>query len=98
MLISYFKLKKEQPPEVSYKTAVLPLNLLYKVIVWNFVSGSDLKPSRLSNVAKIPIAFKSSFKQNLAHMSPMYLATTLSCEPRFRMFIINSYNTKSKRF
>ena len=37
-----------------------------------------------------------SFKQNLAHMSSIYLAPTLSSEPRFRMFIINGYYTKSK--
>ena len=37
----------------------LLLNWLYKVTVWNFVSLSDLKPSQLSNITKIPVAFKS---------------------------------------
>ena len=37
----------------------LLLNWLYEVIVWNFVSGSHLKPSRLSNITKIPVAFKT---------------------------------------
>ena len=30
-------------------------------IVWNFVSGLHLKPSQLSNITKIPMAFKSEF-------------------------------------
>ena len=53
---------KKQPPEVFYKNAVLPLNWLYEVTVWNFVSGSHLKPSRLSNITKIPVNFKSKPK------------------------------------
>ena len=55
----------------------LLLNWLYGVIVWNFVSGSHLKPSWLSNITK-------------------YQSYTLSCEPRFCMFIINGYYIKSK--
>ena len=35
----------------------LLVNWLYKKIVWNFVSGSHLKPSRL-NMTKIPVVFK----------------------------------------
>ena len=35
----------------------LLLNWLYEVIVWNFVSGSYLKPSRLSNITKILVTF-----------------------------------------
>ena len=37
-----------------------------------------------------------SFKENFAYMSSIYLTLTLSCEPRFCMFIINGYYTKSK--
>ena len=38
----------------------LLLNWLYEVIVWGFVSGQSLsKPSWLSNITKIPAAFKS---------------------------------------
>ena len=36
----------------------LLLNWLYKVIVWNFVSGLHLKPSWLSSITKIPVTFK----------------------------------------
>ena len=32
--------------------------LTLRSIVWNFVSGSHLKPSQLSNITKIPVAFK----------------------------------------
>ena len=35
--------------------------IVYEVIVWNFVSGSHLKPSRLSNITKTPVAFKPEF-------------------------------------
>ena len=35
----------------------LLLNWLREVIVWNFVSGSHLKPTWLSNITKIPVAF-----------------------------------------
>ena len=38
-----------------------------------------------------------SSKHNSAQMLSLYLTTTLLFEPRFRMFIINGYNTKSKR-
>ena len=38
-----------------------------------------------------------SFKQNSAYMSFLNLTHTLSFEPRFRMFIINGYDKKSKR-
>ena len=71
------------------------LNWLYEVIIWKFVSGPHLKPSWLGNITKIPVNL--SFKQNLVHMPSIYLIPTLSCEPRFRMFIINSYCTKNKR-
>ena len=37
----------------------LLLNWLYEVIVWNFVSGSQLIPFWLSNITKISVAFKS---------------------------------------
>ena len=33
--------------------------LTLRSIVWNLVSGLHLKPSRLSNITKIPVAFKS---------------------------------------
>ena len=36
----------------------LLLNRLYEVIVWKFVPGLHLKPSWLSNITKITIAFK----------------------------------------
>ena len=39
----------------------LLLNCLYENIVWHFISGSLLKPSWLSNIAKKPIAFKQNF-------------------------------------
>ena len=74
----------------------LLLNWLYEVIIWNFVSLSHLKPSRLCNIIKIPLAFKPNFKQNSVHMPSIYLTPTLSFEPRFCMFIINSYYTKIK--
>ena len=35
------------------------LNWPYEVIVWNFISGLHLKPSWLSNITKIPVAFNS---------------------------------------
>ena len=38
-----------------------------------------------------------SSKHNSAQMLSLYLTTTLPFEPRFRMFIINGYYTKSKR-
>ena len=76
----------------------LLLNWLYKMVVWNFVSGQSLsKPSWLSNITKIPVAFKPDFKSNLLHMRSLYLTLTLSFEPRFFMFIINGNYTKSKR-
>ena len=36
----------------------LLLNWLYEMIVWKFVFGSHLKPAWLSNITKIPVAFK----------------------------------------
>ena len=38
-----------------------------------------------------------SFKHNSAHISSLNLTSTLSFEPRFRMFIINDYDRKNKR-
>ena len=61
------------------------LSWLYELTVWDFVSGSHLKPS-----------WNQSFKQNLVHMPSIYLTPILSGKPRFCMFIINSYFTKSK--
>ena len=72
--------------------------LTSRSIVWKLTSGSHLKPSRLSNIATIPVAFKSGFLKKLAHMPSAYLTPTPSCENRFRMFIFNSYYTKSKRW
>ena len=69
--------------------------LTLRSIVWNFVSGSHLKPSRLSNITKIPITFKSKLSRKLGDMVFIYLIITLSSEPRFRMFIINGSYTKS---
>ena len=63
-------------------------------IVWSFVSGSHLKPPWLSNITKIPVVFKR-FKQNFAHLLSLYFTSTLSCKPRFCMFITNSYYTKA---
>ena len=67
-----YQTEKEQPLEVFYKKIFLKilqyswekicvrqlLKWLYEVIVWNFVSGSHLKPSWLSNITKIPVTFK----------------------------------------
>ena len=70
--------------------------LTLRSIVWNLISGSHLKPSRLNNITKIPVAYKSElFKKNWRIYS-LYLTPTLFCDPRFQMFIINSYYTKSK--
>ena len=50
------------------------------------------------NVTKMLQSLSSqSFKYNLAHMLSLKLTPTLSFEPRFRMFIINGYDRKSKR-
>ena len=56
----------------------------------------DQKQPWLSNLTKIPVAFKR-FKQNLSHMPFINLTPTLSCKPRLYIFIINGYYTKSKR-
>ena len=93
------------PMQNSWETPILKntcvwllLNWLYKMVVWNFVSGQSLsKPSWRSNMTKIPVAFKPDFKYNLLHMRSLYLTLTLSFEPRFFMFIINGNYTKSKR-
>ena len=53
--------------------------LTLRSIVWNLASGSHLKPSRLSNITKIPLPFKSEVQKNLAHMPSVYLTPTLSC-------------------
>ena len=82
--------------EEDLRTVAFELTvLLNEVIVWNFVSGSHLKPSRL-NITKIPVAFKPDLWKNSAYMPSIYLTPTLSCEPRFCMFVINGYYTKSK--
>ena len=39
-----------------------------------------------------------SFKHNSAYVATLKLICKISFEPRFRMFIINGYYTKSKRF
>ena len=75
----------------------LLLNWLYKVIVWNFVSGSHVKLSRLKVILQNYQSLSNqSFKQNLAYMPFIYLTPMLSCEPRIFMFIINGYYIKSK--
>ena len=40
---------------------------------------------------------KQSFKHSSVHMPSLNLAHTLSFKPRFRMFIIDGYDRKSKR-
>ena len=64
---------------------------------WKFVSGSHLKPSWLSNITKYQSLSNQRFKQILADMPSVYLIPTLSCKPRFYMFIIHGYCKKSKR-
>ena len=64
----------------------------------NFVSGSHLKPSRLQkHLQKYKSLSNQTFKKNSAYMSSIYLTPMLSCEPRFCVFIINGYYTKSNR-
>ena len=67
----------------------LLLNGIYEVIIWNFVPGSYLLDSLI--LQKYQSLLNQTFKQNLVHMPTMYLTSTLSCEPRFCMFIINGY-------
>ena len=43
---------------VKFWITWLLLNWLHKVIVLSLVSGLHLKPSRLSDITKIPVAFK----------------------------------------
>ena len=103
-VLKYFAIFMGKYQGKSLRTPILKnicvrllLNWLYEVIVWNFVSGSHLKLSRLSNITKIPVAFKALNKvwcNYLLHI----LTLTLSCKRRFRMFIINGYYTKSERF
>ena len=72
-------------------------NWFYEVIVRNFVSGQSLsKISWLSNITKIPVAFKTRALHNTTHMLSLDLTPTLSFEPRFYMLIINVYYKKSK--
>ena len=74
----------------------LLLNWLYEVIIWNSVSGSHLNSSWLSSITKKYQSLSNQSFYILTHVPSIYLTTTLSCEPRFRMFIINGYYTKSK--
>ena len=46
---------------------------------------------------KYQLLLNQSFKNNLAHMPSLNLTPTFSFEPRFRMFIINDYDRKTKR-
>ena len=52
--------------------------LALRSIVWKFVSGSHLKPSRL--------------KKKLVHMLSIYLTPTLSCEPTISFIIFSDFS------
>ena len=65
----------------------LLLKRLQEVIDQDFLSGESLsKPSRLSNITKIPVAFKPEPSLNLT--------PTLYFELRFPIFIISGYDRK----
>ena len=65
----------------------LLLNWLYESDCLDFVSRQWLsKPTWLSNIAKIPIAFKPELEHNSGHMPFLYLTPRLFSEPRFHMF------------
>ena len=66
----------------------LLLKRLQEVIDQDFLSGESLsKTSRLSNITKIPFAFKPEPSLNLT--------PTLYFELRFPIFIINGYDRKA---
>ena len=68
----------------------LLLKRLQEVIDQGFLSGESLsKPSRLSNITKIPVAFQPEPSLNLT--------PTLYFELRFPIFIINGYERKKKK-
>ena len=46
--------------------------VLNEVIVWNFVSGSHLKPSRL-NITKMPVALKPDLLKKIRHICRLYI-------------------------
>ena len=76
----------------------LILNWLYEVIVWYFTSGQSLsKPSWLSNITEMPVAFKSESERQSGAYAVFIFNPMLSVEPRFRMFISDKYYTQSKR-
>ena len=57
-------------------------------------------PSELtleSDCLKLCLLTVASFKHNSPNMPSLYLTPTLSFKPRFRVFIISGYYTKSKR-
>ena len=68
------------------------------MIVWNFVFFSCFQnhPDSLI-LQKYQSRSNQSFKHNSADMSFLNLTRNFSFEPRFCMFIINDYYTKSKR-
>ena len=60
--------------------------------------GSDCLGLSFWRVAcKTTLFSNQSFKHNSAHMPSVNLTPKFSFEPRFRIFIINSYNRKNKR-
>ena len=66
----------------------LLLKILQEVIDQDFLSGESLsKTSRLSNITKIPFAFKP--------VPSLNLTPTLCFELRFPIFIINCYDRKA---
>ena len=75
-------MKLLRTPILNNTCLQLLLNWLYEVIVCNFVSGSHLKPSWVI-LQKYQLLSNKSFKENLAHMLPIYLTPTFSCGFRF---------------
>ena len=75
-------MKLLRTPILNNTCLQLLLNWLYEVIVCNFVSGSLLKPSWVI-LQKYQLLSNKSFKENLAHMLPIYLTPTFSCGFRF---------------
>ena len=75
--------------------ARLLLNWLHEVAVWSFVCGSHLKASWLCNITKKKQSLSNQSFSEICHTC-LYLTLTLSCEPRFCIFVINGYYTKSK--
>ena len=82
----YWKISKK--PILKNIYVGLLLKRLLEVIDYDFLSGESLsKTSTLSNITKIPVAFKPEPSLNLT--------PTLYFELRFPIFIINGYDRKA---